>query len=241
MNLLLEIYKEKMIDQNSKLSRKVDYLLDQDKYRIRNELDCWDTSSNRTREEQEDFKNKLIMFYECGGVKTNTIKCMVMNMFFDRCLVRVAHIWRLSTNGIGLAAFKLEESDVNHERNGLLLFESIEKAFDLKKICFVYDPFAEVLRLKILCNDLRTLFVISDNNQRKKFNEFRKFNDIDNTILILPKDIFPFRRLLNWHGRCAYRSAKIKKWITNEENLEDFFHLSDLISLPGDGDDDDNE
>ncbi len=160
-----------------------------------------------------------------------------MNKYFDRSVVRAGHIWKLATHGVGLTAFKLEEVDVDNERNGILLFESIEKAFDTKKICFIYDPFAGVLRLKILCNDLRNLFVVTDPNQRKKFNEFRKFNAIDNAILTLPEDVYPYRRILNWHARCSYRTAKVKKWISKDENFEDFFQLSDLVSLPGDDND----
>lgn len=236
--LFEKICKENVMNAFSKLSKKMDALLEQNNDRVKNELDCWDTSSNRTREDQEDFKNKLIMFYQCGTNETKKVKCMIMNKFFDRGCVRAAHIWKSATNGIGLPAFKLEESDVHNERNGLLLFESIEKNFDRKKLCFIYDPFAQVLRLKILCDQLRQVYVVPEENQRKKFNEYRTFDHIDRAILVLPKDVFPFRRLLNWHGRCAYRTARRNRWISDEENLEDFFHLSDLISLPGDKDDD---
>ena len=226
-----------VIDQIAKLSKKVDALLDQNNDRIRLELDCWDTSSNRTREEQEDFKNKLIVFYQCGTNETKRVKCMIMGKFFDRAYVRASHIWKSATNGIGLPSFHLREGDVHNERNGLLLFESIETNFDRKKLCFVYDPFAQVLRLKILCDRLRPSYLVTDESQRKKFDEHRTFQHIDNAVLVLPKDVFPFRRLLNWHGRCAYRTAKRNGWITTDEHLEDFFHLSDLISLPGDEND----
>jgi hypothetical protein len=114
----------------------------------------------------------------------------------------------------------VEENDVNNERNGLSLFESIEKAFDTKEICFIYDPFADVLRQKILCNDQRNLFVVASVNQRKNFNEFRKFDDIDNTVLALPESIYPYRRILNWHATCSYKMAKIKNWISKDENSQ---------------------
>jgi hypothetical protein len=78
------------------------------------------------------------------------------------------------------------------------------------------------------------MFIIDDSQLRINLNERRKFNDIDGNILILPKDIYPYRRLLNWHARCAYKTAKLNKWIDDNENFEDFFYLSGLVSLPGD-------
>ena len=172
-----------------------------------------------------------------GSINAKTIKGMLINKYFDRSLVRASHLWKLATQGIGLTAFKLEETDVHNERNGLSLLESIEKAFDTKKICFNYDPFVGVFRLKILYNRLRDLFVVTDANQRKKFNEFRNFRAIDGAILALPEDVYPYRRILNWHARCSYKSTKRKNWISQDDNFEDFFHLSDLVSLPGDDDD----
>ncbi|CAF4627152.1 unnamed protein product, partial [Rotaria sp. Silwood2] len=223
----------KSTEEIQKISLKVDYLLQQNKDRLKNELDCWDTSSTRTKEEQDDFKSKLITYYNCGSPKMRTIKCMILNKYFDRNFVRASHIWKAATKGVGLTAFKLNESDVNNERNGLLLYESIEKAFDYKKLCFLYDPFAGNLLVKILCSDLRQTFIVDDPINRKNFNELRTFNDIDNAVLQLPPNIFPYRRLLNWHGRCSFKTAKANKWINKDEHLEDFFHLSDLISLPG--------
>lgn len=236
---LLESDKSKLIEshtseQITRLSNQVNYLLAQNNLRIRTELDCWDSSSTRTREEQQEFKNSLIVYYECGSPLMKTIKCMVMNKYFERSMVRAAHIWKASTRGVGLSKFQLDESNVNNERNGLLLYESIERAFDSKQVCLLYDPFAGVLRLKVLCSDLNNSFVVADEQLREKFHETRKFADIDNAILMLPTGIYPYRRLLNWHGRCSYRTAKLRNWIGLDENLEDFFHLSDLISLPGD-------
>ena len=37
---------------------KVDYLLKCNRDRLRNELNCWDASSMRSKGEQEDFKSK---------------------------------------------------------------------------------------------------------------------------------------------------------------------------------------
>jgi hypothetical protein len=85
---------------------------------------------------------------------------MILNKYFDRNFVRAAHICKAATKGVGLTEFQLEESDVNNERNGLLLYESIEKAFDYKKLCFFYNPFHGALQLKILYNDLRNIYIL---------------------------------------------------------------------------------
>ncbi|UJR28399.1 hypothetical protein I4U23_009640 [Adineta vaga] len=137
--LLLEIYKEKLIDSKSVeemkyLSSKVDYLLRQNNDHLKSQLDCWDTSSTRKKEEQNDFKDKLILYYQCGSSNMKKIKCMILNKYFDRNRVRASHIWKSSTKGVGLTKFHLQECDVDNEQNGLLLYDSIEKAFDYKKI-----------------------------------------------------------------------------------------------------------
>lgn len=159
---------------------------------------------------------------------------MITNKYFSRHMVRASHIWKFATHGIGLAEFQLSGTDVSNERNGLLLLESIEQAFDSKKLCFIYDPFAGALKLKLLGNDLRSRFLVGDPGLRGACGETRTFGDIDGAPLVVPAGIYPYRRLLNWHGRCAYRTAKSKNWIDANEHLNDFFDLSDLISLPGD-------
>jgi hypothetical protein len=91
---------------------------------------------------------------------------MILNKFFDRTLVRAAHIWKAATKGVGLPEFGLKESDINNERNGLLLYESIEKAFDHKQLCFIYNPFSGYLHVKILCINLKNMFIIDDSQLR---------------------------------------------------------------------------
>ncbi len=253
ITLLLNIYQKKFVDVKiieeikdlsskvdslsskvDSLSSKVDYISTQNNRRLKQELDCWESSSSRTKDEQIDFKNNLIIYYNCGGTNTKQIKCMILNKFFDRTLVRATHIWKAATKGVGLPEFGLKESDINNERNGLILHESIEKAFDHKQLCFIYNPFSGYLHVKILCINLKNMFIIDDSQMRINLNEKRKFNDIDGNILILPKDIYPYRRLLNWYARCAYKTAKLNKWIDDNETFEDFFYLSDLVSLSGD-------
>ena len=198
------------------------------------ELDIW--PGNRTQIEQAEFKDQLIIKYECGYPNQNTIKCMVLNAFFHREVVRASHIWKYSTHGAGLTEFGLRYNDLNSYRNGLLMYTSIEQAFDRKELCFLYDPFQGKFLLKILHkgDDGIAEAMVLDKNDQKLYKNYTQFKDIDGKSLNLPENIYPFRRLLNWHARCAHEYAKTKKWIPESDNFDDFYDLSDLVSLPGD-------
>lgn len=69
---------------------------------------------------------------------------------------------------------------MNNERNGLLLYETIEKAFDCKQLCFfcILHSLYGTLYVKILCDDLRKTFIVDDQT-RMRTNESRTFYDID--------------------------------------------------------------
>jgi len=198
------------------------------------ELDIW--PGNRTQIEQLEFKDKLISHYECGYPNQNTIKCMVLNKYFNRNVVRASHIWRYCTQGVGLNEFGLRYSDLNSYRNGLLLYTSIEQAFDCKQLCFCYNPFQGKLVVKILHKGVDGIMdnMVLHKNDQSLYKDHTRFKDIDGKPLTLPENIYPFRRLLNWHSRCAHEYAKTKKWIPEDDNFSDFYDLSDLISLPGD-------
>ncbi|CAF3007197.1 unnamed protein product [Rotaria sp. Silwood2] len=145
-------------------------------------------------------------------------------------------IWKYCTNGTGLTEFGLRFSDLNSYRNGLLMYTSIEQAFDRKELCFIYNPFQGELVLKILHKGYGGIMetMVLDKNDQNLYKNYIKFKDIDGKALSLPLNVYPFRRLLNWDARCAHEYAKNKKWIPENDNFEDFYDLSDLVSLPGD-------
>jgi hypothetical protein len=198
------------------------------------ELDIW--PGNRTQIEQAEFKDQLIIKYECGDVNRNTIKCMVLNAYFNRDVVRNSHIWKYCTHGAGLTEFGLRYSNLNSYRNGSLMYTSIEQAFGRNELCFLYNPFQGKLVLKILHkgDDGIMETMVLDKNDQKLYKNYTQFKDIDGKPLTLPENIYPFRRLLNWHARCAHEYAKTNKWIPESDNFGDFDDLSDLASLPGD-------
>ena len=55
--------------------------------------------------------------------------------------VVTAHIWRASAKGFRLKHMRLHDADVSSVRNVLFLLKPIEKQFDAKSLCILYNPF----------------------------------------------------------------------------------------------------
>jgi len=121
------------------------------------------------------------------------------------------------THGSGLAKFGLRREDLHSPRNGLLLYEKIEEAFDVKKLCFLYDPFKRLLLLFVLDPALNGQTVVGG----------IKFQDIHCTPLRIPSGKLPFLRILNFHARVAFANAKRNGWIADSVEVYDYFDLSD--------------
>ena len=205
----------------------------------RTRMDKW-TSSKRSREESTDFKNNLITFYDCAHpTDPNQIKCMVLNQYFPKSTVIASHIWKFCTEGDGLTEFKLEPADLNSNRNGLLLCDAIEKAFDVKGLCFLIDRIrSEELFIKVLDPKLKTKSVLPPTVPP---TPSPTFNDIDGYQLHCPftypsdpslgKNL-PFRRILDFHAKCSYEKAINKGWVAPSETFDDFFDMSVGASIP---------
>ena len=124
-------------------SRKLSPLIDHEP-----ELyDPWSVTS-RTRYQQDTFILKLVHFYQRQSEnKPDSIRCMVLDIDVLPESIIAAHIWPASTNGCGLRRFNLDSNCLNDARNGLLLHKLIERAFDRKQICFVFDEINECLKV----------------------------------------------------------------------------------------------
>ena len=188
-------------------------------------MDCW-TGTKRTKIEQRSFKDSLAAYYErINASHPNKLKCMIMEEYFPFHQVRAAHIWKYSTNGVGLFDFNLKENDVNCERNGLLLAEAIEEAFDVKKVCFLVNPLdPEKIILKVLDPSILLSVVCP--------GVATKFEDIDGAQLMHPDGKIPYRRILHWHARLSYNAAIKRGWIENSETFTNYFDLSIGGSIP---------
>ncbi|PRP73016.1 hypothetical protein PROFUN_17011, partial [Planoprotostelium fungivorum] len=187
----------------------------------RKRLDIW-TPSKRTLVDSTEFKNSLISYYDRKDPRSSDIKCMVLDRFYPRDKVRGSHIWKYATYGEGLDEFGLKEDDVNKERNGLLLGEGIELAFDIKQLCFLYDPINTKFIVKVLDPGLL------QSSTPVSPSQTRTFSDINNLPLCLPAGRSPFRRLLSWHAECTYTTALKKTWI--DQPAFDTFTTYDSLS-----------
>jgi hypothetical protein len=137
-----------------------------------------------------------------------------------------AHIWPYKTSGRDLDAFGLCPSDVQHARNGLLLCNAIEQAFDRKRVCFQYNGLDKTFRFWVL--DPALLMEKVDGKEGST-----TFKDLHERQLLFPEDRPPFRRLLYWHSHCSIRWAKKNGWnIEGSEILVDLQMLSPGARLP---------
>ena len=145
---------------------------------------------------------------------------MVLGRRFRRDTVRAAHIWKFCTQGRGLEAFGLEETDLSSPRNGLLVADAIEQAFDIKRLCFLWNPFTKRLVVHLLDPLLKAQMVVPSEEL---------FADIHGKPLLTPESRYPFRRLLAFHARASFNRALRAKWITDDEfkQFHDFLRLSE--------------
>jgi hypothetical protein len=132
-------------------------------------------------------------------------------------------------HGVGMPKFGLTVQDSISPRNGLLMLKIIEERFDIKDVCFLYDPFKKKLTLKVLNPDIMDTVVVPS---------AKTFRMLDGALLRHPRDKFPYRRILNFHAKCAYRRARERQWNTvgNNEVVNDYFNLSEGGYMPEIGD-----
>jgi len=187
--------------------------------KLRKELDCWHSNA-RTRVESTTFKDALIEFYHCAA-DDGRVKCMATGRDYPRHEVRASHIMKRSTNGDTLALFGLPVH-LDHPRNGMLLLEPIEQAFDRKDVCILYSPVTRQLTLKVLNPQLHELKMTSEQG-----TIYGTYGSIDGAVLHLPEGKVPYRRILSMHAKFAFSRALNFGWVENTEVLESYFNVSD--------------
>jgi hypothetical protein len=217
-------------DKLAKQGKKIDYVTKEVVIQHRLRMDIW-TESKRSTVEQKAFKDSLIAFYQRHHPSDPSIvKCMVLDHFFPRHLVIGSHIWKYSSHGKGLEEFGLKEEDLNSPRNGMLMCETIERAFDAKRVCFLVDRInTGNLVLKVLDTALldpaTSPLVISGYSALK-------FCDIDGYSLKHPEGSLPFRRILDFHAKLSYKTAISRGWLAENSTFDDFFDMSIGASIP---------
>jgi hypothetical protein len=222
-----------VLGEMQKVSNKVDEAIAEQKKlrkdlaemeirRLRKELDCWHSNA-RTRIENELFKSSLVQYYgRSDPSNNNNIICMLTNQSFVKKHVRGSHILKKCTDGDLMQYFGLEPN-IDHPRNGLLLLEPIELAFDRKDLCFLYNPTTQQLSARLLNNSLTNEIMKAEDGT--SFN--RTFSSIDGLILQLPNGVYPYRRILSLHAKFSFSRALNRGWIPSTEQFEAYFSLSD--------------
>jgi hypothetical protein len=154
---------------------------------------------------------------------------MVSGQEFEYDKLHPAHLVKHSCPQL-MELYGLRSGEIDNPRNGLLLLDSIEKAFDRMDVCFLYDPIKQILVFKVLNPQLRDKDLLPPRNRSNRHCstvEGRTFQEVDGHQLILPFDKYPYRRILSVHAKFAYARALENEWIKNDETLESYFNISD--------------
>jgi hypothetical protein len=191
--------------------------------RLRERLDCWHSNS-RTVMESNVFKDTLAEFYNCTRTEDTNLKCMVTNAFYPRYEVRASHIIKRSTDGDTMHMYGLAPH-VDHPRNGLLLLEPIEQAFDRKDLCFLYNAITNQLVVKVLDPSLIPEHMPKSQSRGETYP--MTYGSIDGLVLQLPSATFPYRRALSMHAKFAFSRALHFTWIADSATLDSYFNVSD--------------
>jgi HNH endonuclease len=194
-------------------------------FNMANETFVWNGLST-TSSIRERSKPALVEYYH--GVRGNSrdIKCMLLNVKFNKAAVTNAHIFKFEWNAFrefgGL-------SDINDVRNFMLLFKPIEHAFDRSEICFILEPSTGYLVLNLLNRNKRdttlydaaTLLNIPE-DQMENLDRKLTFGDLAGKVLTSDTNHYPYKSLLNLQARSARLFAIRAKWIEASWNFADF-------------------
>jgi hypothetical protein len=194
----------------------------------------------------DQFKNKLCDFYDCWKPDNEDyIRCMVLGIYFPQRLVIASHLFRRSNEYIAKNMVGID--NIDDERNGLLMFQPLETAFDRFQISFIKNNDNDRFKLKLFDKTIRKkkliefmknpadLQMLEDavNKKHCNYKLNKTFGDINGYTIILshrkrPTNR-PFNRCLNLQARLAWKLALDKGWINNDYNFQDFW--SDGMSL----------
>jgi len=183
--------------------------------------DVW-SEGKRSKSEQAPFKDSLINTYQRAGPLHSSgaqqVLCMVLNKPLVKSKVIASHLWK-HAEAKRISILGLDEDDINDSRNGLLLAKIIEEAFDIKHVCFLYNPIQQTFTFRVLNPDLLTKRIYTpDPKIQGDHNYPDTFASLNNQPLHLPNGVFPYKRVLGFHARCAFKFARRALWITDAEH-----------------------
>ncbi|KAL8017399.1 hypothetical protein Plhal710r2_c023g0096481 [Plasmopara halstedii] len=186
---------------------------------------------------------RLCEYYGCFRRKKAWVRCMLLDFAFPRLLVIASHLLRRNNEYLSLVMMRI--SDIDDEKNGLLLLKPLEYALDHFQISFIRDEM-DVFRLKLFdhsINDTRIIDLkdrrgndvlskeqtkvlldsVSLAKKRRTFDVVTTFGNLDCKPLVFTGLERPFYRCLNLQARVARMIALKKNKIDASYVFEDFW------------------
>jgi hypothetical protein len=156
-----------------------------------------------------DFKKSLLAEY---GLHSGV--CQLLGAGFEERVIRGAHLFKHAWNDV--EDLKLLDLDsIDNVRNGLLLFQPIEAAFDDSRLCFL--PAGSTFSVHIIDPTLRDKRLVDRLEKRlpKKSlppGAFQTFGALEGRCLQFSTALRPFARVLCFHSRQALSRARDENW-----------------------------
>jgi hypothetical protein len=177
--------------------------------------DPWEhTSALTTNEVLRELRDNMKRFY---GTR---VECFVSGVHDDPSLemrqrVLAAHTWPRFKS----PPFNVSLRSIDDAANGMFLLHDIEKAFDLRRVCFLCCPFQRTMQFYVLDPSLHAV-------SPTRCNE--TFAELHSTIISVDPQRRPSFRLLSLHCLRAALHAVKQGWISPEEanQLETFYQVS---------------
>ena len=168
---------------------------------------------------QTQFKDTAILRYNAqSSTSPKHIRCSVLGKFILRENVRASHLCSLKHKDSLLVLGK-DISYVWDVKNCMLLYETIEHAFDAMDITFLLHPNTHQITLQVLYDDMLLKPVVNDflsfegfsamsKKCKKTFKkEFQTFGDLNGKALTFPPLTQPSKTILQWASKSAYDFA----------------------------------
>jgi hypothetical protein len=129
-------------------------------------LDAPTTLSRRNK----NFRTTLISSYDCD-CGNEMIRCMLLDIGLHKSIVIALHLFRRSNQYFAKELMNID--NIDDEKNGLMLFRPIERAFDHFNLSFIYDNSQDTFITKLFNPEYKTKLLI-DNMEQNLFAELVK-------------------------------------------------------------------
>lgn len=176
------------------------------------------TSSERLHH-QVQFKDRAIQRYNAmSPTSNNHIRCSVLGEYIRRDAVVARHLCSIQRKDV-LPMLGKSFTYLWDPENCVLMYTSIEKAFDAMDITLLPHPSTHTVTLQVLYDDVLARPVISDfgvfegytgksSRKRKIFREgYKTFGDLDGKTLLFPVLVMPSKSILQWAAKSAYMAV----------------------------------